>query len=155
LPVPDLDAVPALASVTGIDLHPLNAASAADRQWLEALVWPENRFEAELLHAALGLVAADPPIIHAGDAIDICPMLAADLPRGEPRVVFHSMTRMHVPEHQRARFDAAIRAFGQDSPCFWLSLEGQGELDLRSPDGTLKHLARVGGRVEWVEPRTL
>jgi hypothetical protein len=101
-PVPDLDAVPALASVTGIDLHPLNAASAADRQWLEALVWPENRFEAELLHAALGLVAADPPIIHAGDAVDICPTLAAEVPRGEPRVVFHAMTRMHVPEHRRA-----------------------------------------------------
>jgi hypothetical protein len=150
--VPNLDAAPPLASVTGIDLSPLDATNAADRRWLEALIWPENRYEADLLRQALGIVAADPPRIIAGDAVDVCPSLAADLPPDEPRVAFHSMTRMHVPADRLAAFDAAVGTLGRNAPLFWLSLEGQGELDLRGPDGSLSHLARVGGRIEWVEP---
>ena len=153
--VPDLDAVPPLASVTGVDLDPLDARDPDDRRWLEALVWPENRYEADLLHHALAVVAADPPPIHAGDAIDVCPALAAELPPGEPRVVFHSMTRMHVPAERLAAFDAAIGTLGRDAPLYTLSLEGLGELDLRSPAGSLTHLARVGGRLEWVAPLDL
>jgi hypothetical protein len=152
---PDLDTVPPLASVTGIDLHPLDARDADDCRWLEALVWPENRAEADLLQRALAIVAEDPPPIHAGDAVDVCPALAADLPPGQPRVVFHSMTRMHVPPDRLQAFDAALAILGRDGPLYHLSLEGQGELDLRGPDGTVTHLARVGGRIEWVQPLDL
>jgi hypothetical protein len=150
--VPDLDALPPLASVTGIDLNPLDARKPDDRRWLEALVWPENREEAALLHHALSLVAADPPPIVLGDAVDVCPVLAAELPPGEPRVIFHAMTRMHVPPDRRDTFDTALGALGRDAPLYHLSLEGQGKLDLRDPEGSLVHLARVGGRVEWVAP---
>src|SRR6185436_14436447 len=89
--IPDLDTLPALASVTGVDLNPLDARNPDDRRWLEALVWPENCLEADLLHHALDIVAADPPPIRAGDAIDVCPALSAELPPGEPRVVFHAI----------------------------------------------------------------
>jgi hypothetical protein len=144
--------VPALASVTGIDLNPLDARDEADRRWLEALVWPENRHEAALLHHALRLVAADPPRMLAGDAIDACPRLAAELPPGEPRVVLHAVTRLHVPADRLDAFDAAIRSLGRGGPLYWLSFEGQGELDLRDPTGAVAHLARVEGHLEWVEP---
>ena len=151
-PVPDLDAVPPLASVTGVDLNPLDAANADDRHWLEALIWPENRYEADLLRRAdVDSVAGD-DARRVGSDDSECPALAADLPPDEPRVVFHSMTRMHVPADRLAAFDAAIGALGRNAPLFWLSLEGQGELDLRGPDGSLSHRARVGGRIEWVEP---
>jgi hypothetical protein len=151
-PVPDLDALPALASVTGLDLNPLNARDEDDRRWLEALVWPENRHEAALLHDALALVAADPPRMLAGDATDVCPALAAELPPGQPRVVFHAVTRLHVPADRLAAFDAALTSLGETGPLYWLSFEGQGELDLRDPSGTLTHLARVEGHLEWIEP---
>jgi hypothetical protein len=97
-------------------------------------------------------VATDPPRIYTGDAIDVCPALAAELPRGEPRVIFHAMTRLHVPTGRRAAFDAALAALGRRAPLYRLSLEGQGALDLRDPAGSLTHLARVGARLEWVEP---
>jgi hypothetical protein len=153
-PVPDLDALPPLASVTGIDLHPLDARDDADRRWLEALVWPENRHEADLLHEALAVVAADPPAIRAGDAIALCPALAAELPPGEPRVLFHAITRLHVPAANLGAFDAALATLGENGPLYWLSLEGQGELDLRDPSGRVTHLARAGARIEWLEPCT-
>jgi hypothetical protein len=154
-PVPNLDALPALASVQGIDLNPLDARDPEDRRWLEALVWPENRHEATLLHRALNVVAADPPPIQAGDAIDVCPLLADTLPPGEPRVVFHAVTRLHVPVERRPHFDAAISSLGRNAPLYWLSFEGQGELDLRDPDGALTHLAQVEGHLEWVKPLDL
>jgi hypothetical protein len=151
-PVPDLDALPSLVTVTGIDLNPLDARDPDDRRWLEALVWPENRGEADLLRRALAVVAADPPALRAGDAVDVCPALAQVLPPGEPRVVFHAITRLHVPPDRLDAFDAALATLGQDAPLYWLSLEGQGELDLRWPTGEIAHLARVGARLEWVEP---
>jgi hypothetical protein len=154
-PVPDLDTVPSLASVTGVDLNPLDARNPDDRRWLEALVWPENRHEADLLHHALTLLAADPPRILAGDAVDICPVLAAELPPDEPRVVFHAVTRLHVPADRLAAFDAALASLGEHAPLYWLSFEGQGELDLRDPSGRRTHLARVEGHLEWVEPLNL
>jgi hypothetical protein len=48
-------------------------ASAGARGWLEALIWPENHGQRALLRAALELAAAEPPLIHAGDAIDVLP----------------------------------------------------------------------------------
>jgi hypothetical protein len=150
--VPDLDALPPLASVTGVDLNPLDARNPDDRRWLEALVWPENREEAALLHEALAVVAADPPRILAGDATTVCPAIGAELPAGQPRVVFHAVTRLHVPPDQLGAFDGAIESLGRNAPLYWLSLEGQGELDLRLPNGVFTHLARVGRRIEWVVP---
>ncbi|MFN8635955.1 MAG: DUF2332 domain-containing protein [Chloroflexota bacterium] len=151
-PVPNVEAIPDLASVSGVDLNPLDAGSADDRTWLEALVWPENHHEAALLHDALAIVAADPPPIWAGDAVEVCPTLARELPPGEPRVVFHAVTRLHVPPDRLAAFDAAIASLGDNAPLYWLSFEGRGELDLRDPSGEVTHLAQVEGHLEWVRP---
>jgi hypothetical protein len=164
--VPDLDALPPLASVAGVDLQPLSATDPDDRRWLEALVWPENRLQADLLHHALEIVAADPPTILAGDAVDICPRLARALPPGEARVAFQAATRMHVPEERRDDFDEAIAALGHDAPLYRLALEDGlpdpdprpqparpgGALTLHSPSGPPSHLAIVDGHLDWIEP---
>ena len=77
---------------------------------------------------------------------------AEELPPGEPRVVFHAMTRLHVPPDRLDAFDAALASLGRDAPLYRLSLEGRGELALRGPTGELVHLAKVGPRLEWVAP---
>jgi Uncharacterized protein conserved in bacteria len=164
-PVPVLDAIPSIASATGVDLHPVDASSVEQRRWLEALVWPDNRPEAELLEAALRVIASDLPDIRAGDAIDVCPQLAAELPPDEPRVVFHSATRMHIPAQRRAAFDGAIRSLGENAPLYVLTLERPPDPDPRpqparpgaavylcTPSGQEVLVAVVGTRVEWVEP---
>lgn len=151
----DLDATPRLASVTGIDLAPIAATDADQRRWLEALVWPENVHEQELLAAALDAIAADPPAIVAGDAVDVLPTL--ELPPGEPRVVFTAATRMHVPAERRPAFDEAIHGLGQSGPLYWISLERPAEdavgLHVLLPSGKEVLAAVVGGRVQWVSMR--
>ena len=164
-PVPDLDAIPDVSTTTGIDLNPLDATDPADRGWLEALVFPENGHQAALLSNALDIVAADPPVIHRGDAIDLCPKLAQQLPSGEPRVVFHAATRLHVPADRRDAFDAAINSLGQNAPLYVVCVERPPEPDprpqparpgvavtLRTPDGRSTDLAVAEGRLEWIEP---
>jgi hypothetical protein len=166
IPVPDLDALPTLASVTGIDLHPIDTRDPDTRHWLEALIWPENHHQRDLLAAALELVAADPPTIHTGDVIDVGPLLASHLPPGEPRVVFHCATRLHIHESRRAHFDQAIAAFGDSGPLYRLSVEDPPDprptpvrpgvaLKLHRPDGTRTDLAVVEGHSRWIEPLNL
>jgi hypothetical protein len=127
-------------------------------------VWPENSAQRELLGRALALAAADPPPIRAGDAVEVLPELAAELPAGEPRLVFHAATRMHVPRERRAAFDAAIRAVGETGPLWWLSIESSPDPDprprparpgaallLRDPAGHTQTVAVVDGHLRWIE----
>lgn len=69
----DLYDVPFIASLTGIDLNPLDPGCDADRRWLAALVWPENRAQAQLLQTALALAERTPVTVLSGDAVDCCP----------------------------------------------------------------------------------
>jgi hypothetical protein len=163
-PLPDLDRMPVIGRVQGIDLNPVDAADPDAREWLEALVWPENHAQRELLGRALAAVAADPPPIAAGDAVDVLPELAAGLPAGEPRLVFHAATRIHVPRERRAAFDAAIQAAGATGPLWHLSVEGAPQpdprssptrygagLQLRDPSGDTRTVAVVDGHLRWIE----
>jgi len=162
--LPDLDALPGIASVLGVDLHPVDVTDPAERAWLEALVWPENHRQRALLGAALELAAADPPPMLAGDAIDVLPGIGVALPAGEPRVVFHCATRMHVPENRREAFDAAIACLGETGPLWWLSVEDAPGVDcrprptrlgpilgLRRPGAVAEPIAVVDGHLEWIE----
>jgi len=89
-----------------------------------------------------GLVAADPPDVRRGDAVDLCPALARELPPGEPRVVFHAATRLHVAHERRPTFDAAIDSLGENAPLYRIHLES----------GVEPALAVAEGRLEWIEP---
>ncbi|HEY2522443.1 MAG TPA: DUF2332 domain-containing protein [Streptosporangiaceae bacterium] len=163
-PLPDLDRLPAIAQVLGVDLNPVDPADPDAREWLEALVWPENHAQRELLGRALALAAADPPPIRAGDAVDVLPQVATELPAGQPRLVFHTATRLHVPRERRPAFNAAIEAVGETGPLWWLSAEDRPDPDprphpvrdgaallLRDPAGTTRTLAVVDGHLRWVE----
>lgn len=151
LKIPDLDAIPLIASTTGIDLNPLDPASAADRLWLEALVWPEDRHKAELLRCALTLASEKPVLTLAGDAVDLCPQWAEALPAGQPRIVFHCATRMHVPIDRRPAFDSAIESAGSDGPLYRIAIEGDG-LIITGPNRDTIVRYDVDGHLAWAKP---
>jgi hypothetical protein len=167
-PPPDLDDLPPIVSRIGVDLNPVDVTDPKERLWLRALVWPENQHEADLLSAALESVAFDPPTIVAGDAIDVCPTLGQRLPPGEPRVVFHAATRMHVPIERRAAFDEAVDAVREQGPLYHVWLEPpsaphsgavsdpRGVLALHGPgDDQPVALVQVDGHLEWIAPLVL
>lgn len=164
-PVPELGVIPPIASRTGVDLHPVDVTDPDERAWLRALVWPENSADAGLLDSALAGLAADPPRLISGDGIDVCPDLGRRLPPGEPRVVFHAATRMHVPADRRAAFDQAIDSIGEHGPLFHVWLEpGHVPHDGDMPDdrpvlrfhgpggGGTQPLVQIAGHGQWLAP---
>jgi hypothetical protein len=161
-PVPDLDDLPEIEQRLGVDLHPVSTADADDRRWLRALIWPEHRDRLQALDTILDVVAQDPPSILAGDAADLLPQLALELPAGVPIVVFHSMVRVHVPIERRPAFDAAIDGLAGDRRLLHVSFEGDPAagsapdgrpvLQLADSGGPGRDLAFVDGHSRCIEP---
>ena len=160
---PDLDALPAIEERLGIDLHPVDARDPQERLWQKALVWPDHRDRFEALQTALDAVAADPPEILAGDAVELLPRLDAERLRDDiPLVVFHAMVRIHVPAERTAAFDAAIDSLSARRRLLHVSLEiapsgspypRDGHL-LRLEDsaGPDVDLALAEGHGRWIAP---
>jgi hypothetical protein len=156
-PVPDLDVLPTIRERLGLDLHPVDATDPRQRRWLQALVWPEHTDRFAQLGRALDAVAADPPQLLTGDAIDRLPELdCARLATDVPLVVFNSQVRIHVVEDRRAAFDEAIDGLGARRRLLHVALEHR---DTRSPvlslhdsEGEDVDLAIVHGHGRWVQP---
>ena len=145
-PPPDLDDIPLVRDRLGIDLDPVDATDPEQRLWLQALVWPEHRDRFTELATALDAIAADPPEILQGDAIELLPRLDLErLADDIPLVVFHAMVRIHVPADRRAAFDAAITALGERRRAARLTRDRSTGLAPR-PNRTPAHPARLTGR---------
>jgi hypothetical protein len=162
-PPPDLDRILPVRDRLGIDLHPVDATDPEQRLWLQALVWPEHRDRFVELASALDAVAADPPTIVQGDAIEMLPRLDGErLADDIPLVVSHAMVRMHVPADRRSAFNAAIVALGRRRRVLHVSLEiaPQGSpydrsaplLALRDSQGVDRDLALAEGHGRWIQP---
>jgi hypothetical protein len=162
-PPPDLDHIAPVRDRLGVDLHPVDATDPEQRLWLQALVWPEHQDRFAELATALDAVAADPPTILQGDAIEMLPRLDAErLPDDIPLVVFHAMVRVHVPADRRAAFDAVIAALGGRRRVLHVSLEipprhspydrSAALLALRDSQGVDRDLARAEGHGRWIQP---
>jgi hypothetical protein len=156
-PPPDLDAIAPIRERFGVDLHPVDATDPGERRWLQALVWPEHVDRYRQLGEALDAVAADPPQILGGDAIESLPRLDAErIAADVDLVVFHSMVRIHVPRARRRAFDASIAALAEKRRLFHISLEhgdqGPALLSLTDSEGEDVTLARVHGHGRWLSP---
>ena len=135
-PAPLPAALPEVVWRAGIDLNPLDAASAEDRQWLETLVWPEQQHRRERLHDALRIAAADPPRLIRGDIVDALPLLATTAPADATLVVFHSAMLAYLDGPGRAAVAEQIRAL----PARWIANEAPSvigyDLPRPAPTGT-------------------
>lgn len=94
----------------GVDLDPLDAADPDDRRFLTALVWPGEAGRAERIQSALDIVAADPPLLVAGDASEpgVIEDLAARAPADATLVVTTPGVLPHIPRDGRERLLAAL-----------------------------------------------
>jgi hypothetical protein len=89
-PLPDH--LPVVATRVGLDLHPMDLREPDDREWMRALIYPEQRERFALLERAAALLVAEPPALLAGDALETLPNALAALPPGTVICVYHSFT---------------------------------------------------------------
>lgn len=126
---PELPAAsPAIVHRRGVDLNPLDVTSASDRERMVAYVWPDQTERLARLQAALGIVAADPPVLDRADAGEwLAGQLAAEAPRGVARVVAHSVAFQYFPVPTQARIRALLEEAGSAAtaarPLAWLRYE--------------------------------
>ena len=146
---------PNIAWRAGLDLHPVDLAKAAERAWLETLVWPEQSDRLARLHAAMAVAQADPPPVMRGDLLRDLPALARTAPAGARLVVFHSAVLAYVAAQvQRDAFAAMVRDLG----AVWISNEAPGvfpSIRARTPRRGSRGaflLAVDGEPVAWTDP---
>lgn len=168
---PPVLAPPEIVWRAGIDLAPLDAASADDRRFLTTLVWPGETGRADRVQAALDIVrldilAGDPPVLVAGDATDpdLLARVAAMAPRDATLVVTTPGVLPHIPREGRERLIEAVRSLDAE----WITIDPAGlhggdvPLDPGEWDGVVlgrggRPIAVVdplGGFVEWRDGRS-
>jgi len=146
---------PRIAWRLGLDLNPINVADAADRTWLEALVWPEQSDRLHRLRAAMDVARRDPPRVVQGDLLKDLPTWARHAPQGATLVVFHSAVLAYVADPAlREQFVRTVRELG----AVWVSNEVPGvfpsirdRLSRRGPRGAFL-LSVNDAPVAWTDP---
>ncbi len=113
----------------GIDLAPLDATDHADRAWLGALTWPGETERAERIGAALEIVAADPPLLVAGDAAARLNDVAASAPGDATLVVTTPGMLVYLPRAERMKLIDLISALDAR----WLTIDPPGVHDAWLP----------------------
>jgi hypothetical protein len=146
---------PRIAWRRGVDLDPADVADAADRAWLEALVWPEQADRLARLRAALAVACRDPPLVVRGDLLTNLPACARHAPADATLVVFHSAALAYVADPAlREAFVRSVRDIG----AVWVSNEAPGvfpqireRLERPGPRGAFL-LSLDGVPVAWTDP---
>ncbi|MEV7631983.1 DUF2332 family protein [Microbacterium sp. NPDC089318] len=111
--------VPDVAWRAGIDLDPIDVREAADRAWLESLIWPGEHERSERIAAAMALADADPPLLRAGDAIEQLDAMAAAAPAGARLVITTPGVLVYLPRQRRLELIDRIRALD----AHWITID--------------------------------
>jgi hypothetical protein len=161
-PAPSLDAPLSVAARAAVDLRPVDASNARDRERMLAYIWPEQFERIRRIEAALDLVSASGLRVEQGDALAwIRDRLSRPARSGVCRVIYHSVFMQYLPLELRDGLRAQIRALGEsaraDAPLAWLAMEAAPDrkgCELRLtlwPDGERRTLARVDWHGRWAE----
>jgi hypothetical protein len=118
-PVPS-GAIPEVVARVVVDRDPVDVTNAEDARWLRACLPPE---QGATLEAEIALAA--PPLLLAGDPVEVLPAAFAHVPVDALPVVTTTWALTALPLESRLRFlhrlDEAARR-----PVAWVSVEGVG-----------------------------
>lgn len=124
VPVPVPPHMPAAVFRVGIDLAPVDVRDEDAALWLRACVWAEHRQRADLLRRAVEVARRDPPVLMAGDAVEMLPSVLADVPREAALCIFHANTLPYFPPGHIDAFVALLHKVSSERDVYWLPSEG-------------------------------
>jgi hypothetical protein len=159
--VPPTGPSPQIAGRVGLELNPVDLSNADDRDWLRALMWPDQISRAERLDKAIALFAQSHVEIRSGDAVALLPDAMADAPRDAAICIYHTIALYQFSDKMRAALEDTLTAAGVRRPVLRLSYEmekfgGDCALKLiRYHDGTREErmLASCHPHGTWIEWR--
>ncbi len=120
---PPLGAAPKIASRVGLERNPVDLSDPEARDWLKALVWPDQVERFARLEKAIAIFARHRPDIRAGDALSHLSEAIAQTPEDQPLCVYHTMAVYQFTEDMREALDAILTMAGLRRTIWRLSLE--------------------------------
>lgn len=139
--IPAVGPLPQIAGRVGLELNPANLSNPDDRDWLRALMWPDQIPRAQRLDKAIALFAEYNPEIRSGDALELLPEAMAEAPADAAICVYHTIAIYQFSTVMKERLENILTMAGVRRPIFRLSFEMESlhvcELKLiRYHDGT-------------------
>jgi hypothetical protein len=122
--LPPAGPTPKIAGRVGLELNPVDLSDSGQRDWLRALVWPDQVKRFGQLERALEIAKSAKPNIRVGDALALLPDVLAELPKDEPVCVYHTFVTYQFSEEMRQALDDLLIAVSLRRPVWRLSVEG-------------------------------
>ena len=157
--MPPLHAAPDVRARVGLELNPVDLANDDDRDWLRALMWPDQVARMRRLERAIELFAAEHPRILSGDALDLLPEALAGIPLDHVACVYHTIAVYQFSHDMKEALENILIVAGLRRPVWRLSFEFDGKdcvvLLIRYADGArderlLAHAHPHGTWLEWL-----
>jgi hypothetical protein len=156
--VPSLGTAPKIANRVGLELNPVDLSKAEERDWLKALVWPDQIARFARLEQALEIYAREKPEIRVGDALDLLADAIALIPEDLSVCIYHSMVIYQFSEEMRQALDNLLITASLRRPIWRVgfegSLTGENLLTLglyRDGQRTVRTLAHCHPHGSWME----
>jgi hypothetical protein len=154
---PPFDVTPNVAGRVGLELNPVNLANADDRDWLRALMWPDQVPRMRRLERAIELFAEEKPPIRAGNALDLLPEALAEIPQDRTACVYHTIAVYQFSTAMKETLEDILTVAGLRRPVWRLAFEFDGKECtvnlIRYADGVRdeKILANAHPHGTWIE----
>jgi hypothetical protein len=154
---PPFAPMPSVAGRIGLELNPVNLFDANDRDWLRALIWPDQVARLERLDRAIELCMLRKPTIRTGDALDLLPDALAEVPMDMVPCVYHTIAVYQFSREMKVALEDLLVVAGLRRPVWRTSFEFDGELyilsAIRYADGLReeKRLASCHPHGTWLE----
>lgn len=155
--VPPTGPAPTIGGRVGLELNPVDLSNRDDRDWLRALIWPDQVLRLKRLDRAIELFAREKPEIRAGDALALLPDALAGVPRDQAPVVYHTIAVYQFSRDMREALESILTVAGLRRPVWRLAFEYDGSLyvlsAIRYSDGARDEtrLASCHPHGSWLE----
>ncbi|HWA92945.1 MAG TPA: DUF2332 domain-containing protein [Rhizomicrobium sp.] len=124
--LPPHGAAPTVASRVGLELNPVDLDDPDDRDWLRALMWPDQLPRLHRLERAIDLFEEVHPPIRHGDALALLPEALAEAPRDATVCVYHTIVTYQFGAAMREALDDMLVVAGLRRPIHRLAFEFDG-----------------------------
>jgi hypothetical protein len=155
--VPPLGPAPAIGGRAGLELNPVDLSNPEDRDWLRALMWPDQVSRLRRLERAIELFDKERPPIRSGDALDLLSGALAEVALTQTACVYHTIAIYQFSAAMKESLENILIVAGLRRPVWRLSFEFEGNesaLSLtRYHDGVRDErlLANAHSHGAWIE----
>lgn len=154
---PPFDVTPKIGGRVGLELNPVDLSNDDDRDWLRALMWPDQVARMRRLERAIALFARERPPIRSGNALDLLPDALAEVPPDGVACVYHTIAVYQFSTAMKEALESILTIAGLRRPVLRLAFEFDGKectvARIRYHDGVReeKILANAHPHGTWIE----